>query len=144
MLFVTPAVTAISEALASAGIREGRLAVARDARLARALAAPGRELIPVGVPARAAKKLAGAIADHSSIEAGSLDAAVLLDVTDDAGWEATLAAWCRLVRDGGAVILLDRGHAAVATRRALCAGLSELEQRHAGRAVVTSGLVTQL
>ncbi len=55
-----------------------------------------------------------------------------------------LAAWSAVVRDGGAIVLLDRGRAMAASRCALCAGLSELEQRHAGRAVVTSGLVTHL
>jgi hypothetical protein len=42
------------------------------------------------------------------------------------------------------LVLVDRGRAAEASRRALCAGLTELEQRHAGRLVVTSGLVTHL
>jgi hypothetical protein len=42
------------------------------------------------------------------------------------------------------IAFVDRGHAPEASRRALCAGLSELEQRHAGRNVITSGLVTHL
>jgi hypothetical protein len=50
----------------------------------------------------------------------------------------------RVVRDGGAIVFVDRGHAQEASRRALCAGLSELEQRRAGRSVITSGLVTHL
>jgi hypothetical protein len=41
-------------------------------------------------------------------------------------------------------VMIDRGHAPEASRRALCAGLSELEQRHVGRVVVTSGLVSHL
>ncbi len=143
-LFLTPAVTAISDALASAHIRGGRVAVVGDARLARALVAPGREIVPVGLSARAAKKLAGALRDASSLAPASLAAAIVMDVTADAGWEQTLRAWCGLVCDGGAVVLVDRGRATLATGRALCAGLSELEQRRAGRAVVTSGLVTQL
>jgi hypothetical protein len=49
-----------------------------------------------------------------------------------------------VVRDGGAIVLVDRGRAPEASRRALCAGLSEIEQRHAGRVVVTSGLVSHL
>jgi len=48
------------------------------------------------------------------------------------------------VRDGGAIVLVDRGRAPDASRRALCGGLTELEQRRAGRVVVTSGLVTHL
>ncbi len=75
---------------------------------------------------------------------GSLDAAVVMDVTVDDAWEATLRAWCRLVRDGGLVVLVDRGHAVDRDATRAVRGLTELEQRHAGRAVVTSGLVTQL
>ena len=136
--------TAISDALASARVDGGRFAVLRDARLARALATPGRELVPVGMSARAAKKLVGALPDASALAPGSLDAAILVDITADLAWEQTLRAWCRLVRDGGVVVLVDRGRATEATRRALCTGLTELEQRHAGGAIVTSGLVTQL
>ena len=143
-LFLTPAVTAISAALVSARVAAGRVAVVGDARLARALVAVGREVVPVGVSPRAAKKLAGALPDAASIAPATLAAAIVVNVTTDAAWDLTLRTWCALVRDGGAVVLVDRGRATLATCRALCAGLSELEQRHVGRAVVTSGLVTQL
>lgn len=142
-LFVAPAVSAILEALASARA-EGRLAVIGNAKLATALAAVPREVVPVGLSARAAKKLTNALADLSGIEDRSLDGVVGVDVAADDGWELTLGAWRRIVRDGGAIVLVDRGRAPEASRRALCAGLSELEQRHAGRVVVTSGLVTHL
>jgi len=52
--------------------------------------------------------------------------------------------WVRVVRDGGAVVLVDRVPRPLATRHALCAGLTEIEQRASGRAVVTSGLVSRL
>ena len=94
-LFVTPAVTAIDEALAAARVT-GRVAV-------------------IGV-----------------------------DIATDDGWELTLREWRRVTRDGGAIVFVDRGHAPEASRRALCAGLSEIEQRHVGRTVITSGLVTHL
>lgn len=55
-----------------------------------------------------------------------------------------ISEWVRAVRDGGAVVLVDRAARTAATRHALCAGLTEIEQRAAGRAVVTSGLVSQL
>ncbi|HSK00431.1 MAG TPA: hypothetical protein VK932_04285 [Kofleriaceae bacterium] len=144
-LFVTPAATAVAEALASAGVpAEGsRIAVVGHARLAAALAA-GRDVIPVGISARAAKKLPQSLPDLSSLASGSLAAVVGVDVATDDGWADTLRAWGRLVRDGGAIVFVDRGHAQEASRRALCAGLSELEQRRAGRAVITSGLVTHL
>jgi hypothetical protein len=138
-LFVAPSVTAIVEALASAK----KLAVIGNAKLAAALA-PGREIVPVGLSARAAKKLTNALADLSSIEDGSLDGVIGVDVAVDDGWELALRDWKRVVRDGGVIVLVDRGRAPEASRRALCAGLGELEQRHAGRVCVTSGLVTHL
>src|SRR5262249_52763729 len=43
------------------------------------------------------------------------------------------------LRPGGALVLVAPGPATEHSRRALCAGLVELEQRRAGRLVVTSG-----
>jgi hypothetical protein len=142
-LFVTPAVTAIVEALASTP-GDGKLAVVGNAKLAAALADTKRELVPVGLSERAAKKHKNALADLSSIEARSLAAVVGVDITVDEAWERTLQDWTRVVRDGGVLVFVDRGHAPEASRRALCAGLTEIEQRQAGRTVVTSGLVTHL
>jgi hypothetical protein len=142
-LFVTPAVTAIAEALASTRA-DGRLAVIGNAKLATALTDAKRDVVPVAMSVRAAKKLTNALADLSSIEDRSLAAVIGVDVATDDGWENTLREWTRVVRDGGTLVFVDRGHAPEASRRALCAGLSEIEQRHAGRVVVTSGLVTHL
>jgi hypothetical protein len=142
-LFVTAAATAVAEALASARA-DGAVAVVGHAKLAAALAKPDRTITPVALPKRAAKKVANALADLSSVEAGSLDAVIGVGAASGDAWEATLAAWSRVVRDGGAVVMVDRARAAEASRRALCAGLSELEQRAVGRVVVTSGLVTHL
>lgn len=142
-LFVTPVVTAIAEALASARA-EGRIAVVGNAKLARSLGAAGRDVVAVGLSARAKKKIAGAVDDLSALDARSLAAVIGVDVTGDAAWNATLHSWSHAVRDGGVIVMVDRGHAAVASRRALCAGMTELEQRHAGRVVVTSGFVTHL
>lgn len=142
-LFVTPAVTAITEAL-QATCAEGTIAVVGNAKLATALAATKRDVLPIGLSARAAKKLTNALADLSSIESGSLSAVIGVDVASDDGWEITLRDWTRVIRDGGTIVLVDRGRAPEASRRALCAGLSEIEQRHAGRVIVTSGLVTHL
>jgi hypothetical protein len=147
-LFVTPAVTAIAEALAQPG---APIVVIGNAKIAQALAA-SHAVIPVGLTPRAAKSLAKKTAanlsepraDLSTIEPGSLGGVVGIDVTLDDGWVATLRAWSRVIRDGGTMVFVDRGRATEASRRALCAGLTELEQRHAGRAVITSGLVTHL
>ena len=139
-LFVTPAVTAITEALRSAKAT-GTLAVVGNAKLATALGAD-HDVVPVGLSARAAKKLPRTLADLSSVEPASLAAVIGVDVSTAADWQATLHAWARVVRDGGALILVDRGRPHDASRRALCAGLTEIEQRQAGRAVITSGLVS--
>jgi len=142
-LFVTPAVTAIAEALASTRA-DGKLAVVGNAKLATALTEAKRDVVPIAMSARAAKKLTNALADLSSIEDRSLVAVVGVDIATDDGWETTLREWTRVVRDGGTLVFVDRGHAPEASRRALCVGLSEIEQRHAGRVVVTSGLITHL
>lgn len=153
-LFVTPAVTSIEEALGSAlgPDAEGPLAVLGNPKLAEALAEK-RAVIPVGMSPRAVKSLTGKKAprqlaaphdDLGTIEPGSLAAVIGVDITLDDGWQATVRTWTRAVRDGGAVVFVDRGRATEASRRALCAGLTELEQRQAGRVVVTSGLVTHL
>ena len=76
--------------------------------------------------------------------AGAVAAVIGADLATSEAWAAQLQAWSRIVRDGGVVVLVDRGHAAEASRRALCAGLTEIEQRQDGRTVVTSGLVTHL
>src|SRR5512135_1716022 len=62
-LFVTPAVTAIAEALTSAHI-EGKLAVIGNAKLAAALGSK-HDVLPIGLSPRAAKRLTNALADLS-------------------------------------------------------------------------------
>src|SRR5262249_40707887 len=141
-LFVTPAVVAIQQALASARA-EGTLAVIGHAKLAVAIGA-ARDVLPVGLSARAARKLPGAIADLSTVEPASLAGLVGVDLAGASDWQAPLRDWWRVVRDGGVVVIVDRGPPHEASRRALCGGLSEIEQRHAGRAIITSGLVSHL
>ena len=141
-LFVTPAATAITEALASAKA-DGRVAVIGNARIAKVLGTT-RDVIPVALSARAAKKLPKAIADLTGVAAASLAAVIGVDLATDDDWQATLRGWSRVVRDGGAIVFVDRGHSHEASRRALCGGLSEIEQRHAGRSIITSGLVSHL
>jgi hypothetical protein len=142
-LFVTPAVSAIDEALGSTRA-DGKLAVVGNAKLATALRDAKRDVLPIGLSARAAKKLTNTLADLSSIEDRSLAAVIGVEVATADGWETTLKEWTRVVRDGGALVLVDRGKAPEASRRALCAGLAEIEQRHVGRVVVTSGIVSHL
>lgn len=141
-LFVTPAVPAIQQALASAHA-DGTLAVIGNAKLATALGT-GREVIPVGLSARAAKKLPRTIGDLSSVADRSLSAVVGVDLAIDEHWETTLRGWSRVVRDGGLIIIVDRGHPHEASRRALRDLRQPAAQRHAGRAVITCGLVSHL
>lgn len=141
-LFVTPAATAISEALTSARA-DGTIVVIGHAKLAAALAT-GRDVIAVGLSERAARKLRTHLADTSSIEPRSVAAVIGPDIATHETWDTTLREWTRIVRDGGTVVLVDRGHAAEASRRALCGGLTDLQQRHTGRTILTSGLVTHL
>jgi len=122
-LFVTPTLSAITEAIRSARAQDGELAVVGRARLAMSLA----------------KKLSAARTDIAGVEERSLAGIVAVDAS-----EADVAAWTRVVRDGGVIVFVDKGDAHEASRRALCAGLTQLEQRHAGRTVVTSGVVTHL
>ena len=141
-LFVTLALEAITEALTSAQVA-GPVVVIGNAKLAAALR-PTREVLAVGMTARAARRLGDTLADTSALEAGAVAAVIGADVATSETWAAQLHEWTRIVRDGGVVVLVDRGHAVEASRRALCAGLTEIEQRHDGRTIVTSGLVTHL
>ncbi len=142
-LFVAPAAHAVAEALQSAKA-EGPLAVVGHAKLAVALVKQKRHVIAIGVGDRAAKKLPGALADFSEIADRSLAAVIGIEVATDEEWQLALCTWTRVVRDGGAIVFVDRGHAPEASRRALCSGLTELEQRRSGRIIVTSGLVSHL
>lgn len=144
-LFVTPALEAVTEALTSARAR-GTLVVIGHAKLATALAEARKpdEVIPIGMSERAARRLTNALADLSPLESRSLAGVIGVDIAVDDGWELTLRDWVRVTRDGGVLVFVDRGHAAEASRRALCTGLTEIEQRHAGRTIVTSGLVSHL
>ena len=140
-LFVAPAAHAVVEALHSARA-EGTLAVVGHAKLAASLVKQKRDVVAIGVGERAAKKLPGALPDFSQIADRSLAAVIGIDVATDEEWQLVVRTWTRVVRDGGAIVFVDRGHASEASRRALCSGLTELEQRRSSRIIVTSGLVS--
>lgn len=155
------------EASRAAGGALPRVAVVGDVALGRALQAirkkpaPGAraaeggrvpfELVIVAEPgARAARKLEGVVTGApAQLPVGDGELAAVVGVGALAPEHATtvhrlLGEWVRAVRDGGAVVLVDRAARTLATRRALCAGLTEIEQRSSGRAIVTSGLVSHL
>jgi hypothetical protein len=67
-----------------------------------------------------------------------------LVAVSDAPTPADLAGWTAAVKGGGVLVLVSRGAREDASRRALCAGLVEIQQRTAGRSVVTSGRIKKL
>jgi hypothetical protein len=83
--------------------------------------------------------LAEVLAESGRALTGDGDAAALVAVTHNG-----LEEWIGALREGGVIVLVESGSREEAMRRALCAGLVELEQRVAGRAVVTSGRTRRL
>jgi hypothetical protein len=140
-LFIGSTVSAVRAALASAGAT-GKVVVVGDVKLGKALRAEGVTAVVVAAkpPRGVADAITGAI-DKLPLADGEAAAVVGVGGVDR---PAALAEWCRIVKDGGAVVLVDRGGAEDATRAALCAGLTEIEQRSAGRVTITSGLVATL
>ncbi len=142
---VAGAAPAIDAALASiAPARDAAVVVVADARLARALASRGRAVTLVGADERAVRKLGTAVTVVETIPDRSAAALIGCGAGERDDWEQVLGGWARAVADGGGLVLVDRAPAIELSRRALCAGLAALEQRVAGRWIVTSGLVSDL
>jgi hypothetical protein len=144
---IGPAVDAVADTLRAAP--SGPVAVVGQPRLARALAERGVAVLAVGGEQRALKKLKGAAparAREDALPVGdrALSALVGWGAGARADWAEVLAEWSRAVIDGGLLVMVDRAAPTELSRRALCSGLAELQQRPAGRLVVTSGIVTDL
>ena len=122
-LFTGHAADEVRAALDRAGL-SGRIAVIDNDRLARRLGDGGREVVQV---------------DGGALEEAGFGAVVAGGLARSEDWQEKIAAWCRAVAPGGLIVLVDRGQAAELSRRALCGGLSAVEQRAAGRVLVTSG-----
>ena len=127
-LWIASASPAVVAALAA--LPTGPVAVIANPRLARALVARGRAVTEVAIDA--------------ALAPASFAAVVAVGAGDRADWAPTLAAWAAAVLDGGGLVLVDRAAATELSRRALCAGLTALEQRVAGRWTVTSGVASRL
>lgn len=139
------AAPAIEAALASVvPARSGPVTVVADVRLARALARRGRAVTVTGAAPAAARKLGDAVLLADALPDRGAGALVGCGAGLRDDWAELLATWSRAVVDGGALVLVDRAPALELSRRALCAGLTALEQRVAGRWLVTSGLVSDL
>jgi SAM-dependent methyltransferase len=141
------------EGESAAGGRLRRVAVVGDVALGRALLAVQRRRPPaadappaltivVEPGARAARKLDGALEGSATaipLADAALDGIVGVGALSASDGQPLLHEWLRVVRPGGAVVLVDRVARTEATRRALCAGLTELEQRSTARVAITSG-----
>ena len=146
---IGPAVEAVVEALRAAPT--GPIAVVGQPRLARKLGERGVSVLAVGEPSdgRALRKLKAvppAQAREDALPLGDRSLAALIGWGSGAraDWAEVLAEWSRAIADGGLLVMVDRGAPTELSRRALCAGLAELQQRPAGRLVVTSGIVTDI
>lgn len=145
-LFLGSAIDVVAETLRAAP--PGPIAVVDQPRLARGLADQGVAVIAIDADARALKKLPSprvrGRGDALPVADRGLAALVGWGAGARDDWEAVLAAWSRAIADGGLLVMVDRAAPAELSRRALVAGLAELQQRTAGRVVVTSGVVTDL
>jgi len=145
--FLGPALDAVAEALKSAP--RGTIAVVEQPHLARGLAGRGLPVIAVDGDPRSLKKRKGPPAvrgrgDVLPLVDRGLGALVGWGVGTRVDWGEVLAEWSRAVQDGGVIVMVDRAASTELSRRALCGGLAELQQRPAGRLVVTSGMVTAI
>ena len=147
--FLGPAIDAVAETLRAAP--PGPVAVIGQPRLARGLAERGRTVLLVDAERRAERAVRKLRDRVSTIQArpealpiadGALAALVGWGAGTRGDWEDVLAEWSRALADGGLLVMLDRAPATELSRRALCSGLAELQQREAGRMTVTSGIVT--
>jgi hypothetical protein len=125
----------VGEALAET---EGPVAVIGAPALAGLLGEGGRRVITVADRRRTLRGWRGprlaAAAEALPVGDGSLGAVVAVGA-------AALGEWARAVKAGGVVLVVDAGAREEATRRALCAGQLDIEQRRAGRRTLTWGRV---
>lgn len=148
-IFIGSTTSAVTEALHAAGVRSGAVAVIGPPRLGRALGERGYEIVQV-VDRPRPRPRGNAITRQIQALPASLPlvdgelAALVAGGADGDDWQALLAEWSRVVRDRGVLVLVDRAPPAEMARRALCSGLTEIEQRRAGRKIVTSGCVAKL
>lgn len=133
-LWIASAAPAIDAALGSMAA-QGPFAVLAHPRLAKAMNARDRAVTLVGGKVGTIAALPGA---------PEFGAVIGVGVGEDAAWRETLQRWAQATRDGGGLVMVDRGPAVELSRRALCAGLTALEQRVSGRWIVTSGLISRL
>lgn len=164
-LFISQTVNAVHDALDSAGIDSGVLTVLDQPRLGRALTERGHRILQIADKAKSLRRIASdrmcSRADALPLGDAELAAVIASGLGQQSDWKALLAEWSRVTRHGGSIILIDRASgtsgrrlaslrpsgrspATELTRRTLCGGLTEIEQRRLGRTIVTSGRVVKL
>jgi hypothetical protein len=143
--FIAQTVQAVREALDGV---EGPVVVIDWPRAGKALSQSGVDVVCVSAKPRSLRRHTGKrlYGDHAALPLadGCAAAVVAGAVGARADHDALMVEYQRVVRDGGTIALVDRQPATELTRLALGAGLVEIEQRHAGRTVVTSGQVVKL
>lgn len=148
MLFIAPLAGAVEDFLKAAP--PGPILVLGSPRLARGLAErSGRRVIAaLASPRRRRRRDPETLAcDERALPVaeGSLAAVVAAGAGEHLDWRERFAEWARVVTPGGAIVLVapgaGRARATEFSRRALCAGLTEIEQRQVGRCLLTSGRV---
>jgi hypothetical protein len=143
-VFIAPVVTAIDQSLVDV---DGVIVVLGKPKIARALAARGRRVVVIGSRSKDLRKLGlpALVAGESlPLASGSCGALVAGELAKCDDWQALAAEWLRVVADRGVIVCVERAEPAEVSRRVLCAGLTAIEQRRAGRALVTSGVVVTL
>jgi hypothetical protein len=145
-LFISQTVNAIVKALEPAGAGRGPVAVLGQTRVGRALAERGYRVVFISDKPKSLRRVSG-MRIHARPEAlpvarQSLAGLVAAGVGQRDDWSHVLGEWSRAVTSGGTIVLVDRAPPAELSRRVLCSGLAEIEQRQAGRTIITSGLVT--
>ena len=147
MLFVAQIAEVVASALRAAEI-DGRVAVLDEPRLARAVRDRGRDVVVIGAKLRGLKRTGGiricGTGQALPLADESVGALVTVGLGELEAWEAQLSRFIDAVTDGGLIVCVDRAVPHEMSRRALCGGLAEIEQRQAGRTIVTSGRVRKL
>lgn len=151
-LFIGQTVETIAHALDAARIDAAAtgqfpLVVLGQPRVGRALRELGYRVVIAAQKRKALRRVSGERMccdfDALPVADGSLAGIVAFDIGQSDSWQQQLSGWARAVRTDGALVLVDRASPAELTRRALCGGLLDIQQRQTGRTFVTSGLVAR-
>lgn len=150
-LFIGQTVETIADALTAAGVRPQSsqvIAVLGQPRVGKAVRELGYRVVIIAEKRKALRRIGGECVygrlDAPPLADGSLTGLIAFDVGLAEDWPHKLAAWSRVVRSDGALIMVDRTSPSELTRRALCGGLLDIQQRQTGRTFITSGLVARI